>query len=478
MKFDHFGRCKHLPTEVRETFERLKMEAGASHRRRSSSNNKNGSKSGSGSKSQSSTAQYYHQSAVRMGMVDGPDGIFMKNDVEMNLPSPLHHVTHDVAASSADAAVSPAQNVRAIKTVSPVLSASNDQVSNTRDLLPLSSSINSLLQQYEKQKQNVIPRPPLAVPSSRVRHNRTTESHSRNKSKGTSADTESSTNHDGNRPMRDTEIPVTIPVSDSGDVDYLNPLHCFVRRHIEFFVADSNACSEPSPGRKSPVVVGQVGLRCTHCANLPQKERVKRSVCYPPSIAGIYHAVSNMKFDHFAICKGLPEASRQEFTTLRNSCRRRGTASGSYNCTKQRTTSESQTTGAKSNNRLKGTKSSSSSDSSTGSSGVSTGQYYAESAANKGLVDSDIGIRFVGNAGDHDDGSDDGGCSGCVRRSTVASQDLQNRTSTNSSTNNDNNKKKDVNSPISFTSRTTTTNVVKSNLTGLSALVMAACQAV
>ena len=476
MKFDHFGRCTLLPTDVRETFERLKMEAGTSHQRPSSSSpstkNKKASKRGSGSKSQSSTAQFYHESAVRMGMVDGPGGIFMKHGVETNVPSPVQDATDDVASSSS-VAISPAQNVKAVKTVSPVLSGASDLVSCTKDLLPLSSDIDSLLQQYDKQKQNVIPRPPSAVPSSLVRHDHTTENHSKKKSKGTCKDTqEFSTNDNDNRHTRDTETTVTIPVSDSGDVDYLNPLHCFVRRHIEFFVADANACSEPSPGRKSPVVVGQVGLRCIHCANLPPKQRVKRSICYPPSITGIYHAVSNMKFDHFAICKGLPEASRQEFADLRNSCSRRGTATGSTNCTKQNKTSTTQTTGVKPNKHLKGTKSTSSSDSSTGSSGVSTGQYYAESAASKGLVDSDIGIRFVGSGGDHSHGDHDGG----VRRFSVSSQALQNSTTTSTTTTTNNNNK-DVKTPVSFTSRTTT-NVVKSNLTGLSALVMAACQAV
>jgi hypothetical protein len=131
---------------------------------------------------------------------------------------------------------------------------------------------------------------------------------------------------------------------------------------VEVFTADKNDIAAPAPGRKTRVVLGQVGIRCTHCAKLPVKQRVKRAVCYPPSVGGIYHSVSNMKFDHFGLCRALPPQAREEFTTLKSSCSRRGTAG---------------------NNSSRG-----------GGSASSTAQYYNESAIRKGLVDSNAGIRF------------------------------------------------------------------------------------
>jgi hypothetical protein len=145
---------------------------------------------------------------------------------------------------------------------------------------------------------------------------------------------------------------------------HLNPLHCFVRRHIEFFTADDNDITAPAPGRKTRVVLGQVGLRCIHCASLPPKDRVKRAVCYPAAVAGIYHSVSNMKFDHFDKCRGLPESERAIFTALRSSCGRHGPRASA--------------TGSKE----------------TTASSNSTAQYYLDSAVRVGLVDSETGMRF------------------------------------------------------------------------------------
>lgn len=143
------------------------------------------------------------------------------------------------------------------------------------------------------------------------------------------------------------------------DQGYLNPLHCFVRRHVEVFAADKDDIAAPSPGRKHRVLLGQVGIRCVHCAILPQKQRVKRAVCYPPAVNGIYHSVSNMKFDHFGSCRGLSTEDRAEFTTLRASSGRRGVP--------QRASKDSSN---------------------------STAQYYHDSAIRLGLVDTDQGIRF------------------------------------------------------------------------------------
>jgi hypothetical protein len=171
-------------------------------------------------------------------------------------------------------------------------------------------------------------------------------------------------------PPRKPPGTATLPASDvvllslPSDRDHLNELHCFVRQHVEVFAATKEDTLAPAPGRKTRVLLGQVGLRCVHCARLPIKDRVLRAVCYPPSIGGIYHSVSNMKFDHFVKCKGLPALDRTKFSTLRASCSRRGVKEGSR--------------------------------SKDGTSSSSTAQYYCDAATRVGLVDTeDEGIRFA-----------------------------------------------------------------------------------
>jgi hypothetical protein len=157
-----------------------------------------------------------------------------------------------------------------------------------------------------------------------------------------------------------SERRIRLKLASSEDNEYLNDLHCFVRKHLEVFTADKGDIAAPAPGRKTRVNHGQVGIRCVHCAKLPMKERVKRAVCYPPSVGGIYHAVSNMKHDHFAICRGLPADAREQFSKLKNTCAQRGTSG---------------------NGGVRGLAS-------------STAQYYHDSAVHKGLVDTKAGIRF------------------------------------------------------------------------------------
>lgn len=149
-------------------------------------------------------------------------------------------------------------------------------------------------------------------------------------------------------------------LSEPDDVHFLNPIHCFVRQNVEVFSADESDIALPAPGRKSQITLGQIGIRCIHCKNLKVKERVKRAICYPPTVSGIYHSVSNMKFDHFAACRGLSASKRQEFVQLKSWCYQKDSE---------------QTKGSKRGNF--------------------TARYYAESARKLGLVDTQTGIRTV-----------------------------------------------------------------------------------
>jgi hypothetical protein len=290
MKFAHFTQCQELPHDVRAKFVALREESKTGNKKSDKKSLKR-----KGDSSSCSTAKYYEESALNMGMMDGSGGIFMSQE-ESQLGTlsvvsmPRQQVTEPDETRKA-------ANIPEGERMSMETSAPDDHVC-TENSLALTSLAN-------------LSAMTLATPE---------------------------------------------------DAESLNPLHCFVRKQLELFAANETDVAAPAPGRKTPVVLGQVGIRCRHCAKLPAKDRVKRAVCYPPNVQGVYHAVSNMKFDHFAICPALPFESREEFNALRKSSVRRGIKKRSGSSIPGRS---------------------------------STSDYYEKAAVAKGLVDSDTGIRFA-----------------------------------------------------------------------------------
>ena len=304
-KFDHMSSCRELPKEIRDRFEVLKAQGKKSNDRKPGFKNFNYS---------SSTSQYYHDAALLMGMTDGPGGIFMTS-LECNSSTQMLSAQSNIAPK-APLHPSSLPQTRSLP-IHGFGTVENLPVPNMHSMLISAMKRNSSLE----------------------------------KDDGTLHKTHST-----------NEVAVTL--SSPEDSEYLNKLHCFVRRHLEIFTADKGDLAAPAPGRKTRIQLGQVGIRCVHCARLPIKDRVKRAVCYPPSVAGIYHAVSNMKHDHFAICRGLPAKAREEFETFKSLCTRRGTAGNGS------------TVGSRSGMVS------------------STAQYYLDSAIRMGLVDTETGIRF------------------------------------------------------------------------------------
>ena len=100
------------------------------------------------------------------------------------------------------------------------------------------------------------------------------------------------------RPMP-VPVPATItdPVllSDPLDGDNLTTAFQFYRRQIELFTADSDdvVARHRKGGVKQEIYVGQVGIRCVHCAHLSKKEPPSGSVSFPASISLVYQAVRN-----------------------------------------------------------------------------------------------------------------------------------------------------------------------------------------
>ena len=141
-------------------------------------------------------------------------------------------------------------------------------------------------------------------------------------------------------------------LAQPGDHLKLSAHQVFLRQQIESFRAGDDEISTHTRGRNKPICMGQVGIRCRHCAHIPIARRQKGSTYFPSSLQGIYQASQNMSTTHMqcGLCDHMPDEIKNEFA------------------------------------RLLATK--------VSSSGAGR-PYWAESAENLGLIDTEEGIRFV-----------------------------------------------------------------------------------
>lgn len=110
------------------------------------------------------------------------------------------------------------------------------------------------------------------------------------------------------------------------DVEQLSEYQILVRQQLELFEATQEDVESNTQGRKKPVSLGQVGLRCRHCAALPLRARGRGSVYYPFKLSGIYQASQNMSASHLCqSCQHIPPQIKAELKSLRE---RRDNASG------------------------------------------------------------------------------------------------------------------------------------------------------
>ena len=97
-------------------------------------------------------------------------------------------------------------------------------------------------------------------------------------------------------PVQPTEGPILYMRADD---DILSEQQVLLRKQIELFAADTEDICAVTPGRRKEIVLGQVGIRCRHCAHIPIHHRAKGSVYYPSKLSGIYQAAQNMCSSHF-----------------------------------------------------------------------------------------------------------------------------------------------------------------------------------
>mmetsp|Transcript_29094 Transcript_29094/g.43977 ORF Transcript_29094/g.43977 Transcript_29094/m.43977 type:complete len:494 (-) Transcript_29094:74-1555(-) len=116
-------------------------------------------------------------------------------------------------------------------------------------------------------------------------------------------------------------------LSMPADADSLSDRQCYVRSDfVEVFAAtDKDVAARHSKGAQK-LVLGQVGIRCIHCAHLRPKDRAERAVCYPSSISRIYQTVADMQRFHFEQCREIPDETRKVYKSLKTT-RPRGVGS-------------------------------------------------------------------------------------------------------------------------------------------------------
>eukprot|EP00522_Entomoneis_paludosa_P010252 CAMPEP_0172440256 /NCGR_PEP_ID=MMETSP1065-20121228/945_1 /TAXON_ID=265537 /ORGANISM="Amphiprora paludosa, Strain CCMP125" /LENGTH=196 /DNA_ID=CAMNT_0013189043 /DNA_START=65 /DNA_END=655 /DNA_ORIENTATION=+ len=109
----------------------------------------------------------------------------------------------------------------------------------------------------------------------------------------------------------------------SWDLDSLSPYQVLLRKNIELFEAnhedvESHAKVHANLPSK-PIVLGQVGIRCRHCAHLHALQRAPGATYYPAKREGVYQAAQNLGNSHLIeVCPSVPEAVRKELLHLRS----------------------------------------------------------------------------------------------------------------------------------------------------------------
>ncbi len=119
----------------------------------------------------------------------------------------------------------------------------------------------------------------------------------------------------------------TLPLSTANDCNRkLSDYQVLLRQQLEFFVAQRSDVDSSTQGRRKQVRLGQVGLRCRHCAHLPLKSRERGAVYYPAKLENVYQAAQNMASTHLMeSCKNISAILRRNLQELRD---RKHTAMG------------------------------------------------------------------------------------------------------------------------------------------------------
>lgn len=134
----------------------------------------------------------------------------------------------------------------------------------------------------------------------------------------------------GGEPGRRLIFPV--PLAHPLDKTVLSSHQAFLREQIELFQATHEDIATPTRGRNKRIILGQVGMRCRHCAHVPVAMRQLGSTYFPSVMIGFYQAAQNMCSMHLQCgkCTSTPASVKQEFVNLLNTKNASSIAGRSY----------------------------------------------------------------------------------------------------------------------------------------------------
>ena len=121
------------------------------------------------------------------------------------------------------------------------------------------------------------------------------------------------------------ELPIAPSDADSillyapADDTKLSPYQCLARQQLEFFVVKQEDLEAGAQGRNRPIVLGQVGIRCRHCAQVAHRQKQRASAYFPAKLSGVYQTAQNITNTHLCqLCHRIPASIRRNLQLLQS----------------------------------------------------------------------------------------------------------------------------------------------------------------
>lgn len=110
---------------------------------------------------------------------------------------------------------------------------------------------------------------------------------------------------------------------NDGDDRCLSQFQCLARKQIELFEATPEDVSAGARGRNVPIKLGQVGIRCIHCAKhedgINPMLRKRAAVYFPTKLERVYQTAINMATLHLCVsCEHVPPSIRTTLLQLKD----------------------------------------------------------------------------------------------------------------------------------------------------------------
>ena len=91
------------------------------------------------------------------------------------------------------------------------------------------------------------------------------------------------------------------------------------RQQIELFEATEDDVAAGARGRNVPIKLGQVGIRCRHCASVSPLSKKRAAVYFPTKLDRVYQTAVNMATLHLCHhCTHIPSTIRVELQRLKD----------------------------------------------------------------------------------------------------------------------------------------------------------------